>query len=557
MTMQFADITATRPTRESLAALGAELHALLARGERAEGLAAWDQARRSYESWGSLVYLRFSQDTADEHAKAEREYADALAPVALALDTEIKQRLLADPDRAGLERLAGAHAVRLWQTDVTIFKPSVAADLEEEAKLYASYTELIASAKVEFDGKTLNLAGLGPYNEDLRRETRHDAQAARWGFFEQNGEEFDRIYDDLVRLRHGIALKLGDASFTPLGYRRMRRVDYDAADVARYREQVATHVVPLVARIVKARRVANGLDHMYFWDEALIDPQGNVKPAGDHDYLVDHAQTMFDGINPELAAFYRLMKDGDFMDLKNRPTKAGGGFCTSFPTYGMPFIYANFNGTHGDINVFTHEMGHAFQNYKSRDLPCVDYLWPTSESAEIHSMSLEFLTYPRIGELVGEGEAARFRRMHLIGALEFLPYGVLVDHFQHEVYANPQATPAERHAIWQRLEGIYLPWRDYGDLAYPAKGARWQAQLHIYGMPFYYIDYTLAQCCALQFWARARREPVASMKAYVTLCGLGGSAPFQELVKGAGLISPFAAGALEDVVREAAMELGL
>ena len=416
---------------------------------------------------------------------------------------------------------------------------------------------MVASAKLEFDGKTLNLAGLGPYNEDLRRETRHDAQAARWGFFEQNAAEFDRIYDELVHLRHGIALKLGDASFTPLGYRRMRRVDYDAADVARYRDQVAQHVVPLVARIVEARRVANGLDHMYAWDEALIDPEGNVKPAGDHDYLVDHAQTMFDGLNPELAAFYRLMKDGGFMDLKNRPTKAGGGFCTSFPTFGMPYIFANFNGTHGDINVFTHEMGHAFQNYESRGLPCVDYLWPTSESAEIHSMSLEFLTYPQIGQLVGEAEAARFRRMHLIGALEFLPYGVLVDHFQHEIYANPDATPTERHAIWQRLERRYLPWRDYGDLAYPAKGARWQAQLHIYGMPFYYIDYTLAQCCALQFWAKARREPAAAMKAYVGLCGLGGSAPFQELVAAAGLISPFAEGALEDVVKQAAVELGL
>jgi len=312
-----------------------------------------------------------------------------------------------------------------------------------------------------------------------------------------------------------------------------------------------------VAKIVEARRVANGLDHLYLWDEALIDPQGNVKPAGDHDYLVDHAQTMFDGLNPELAAFYRLMRQGGFMDLKNRPAKAGGGFCTSFPSFDMPFIYANFNGTHGDINVFTHEMGHAFQNYKSRNLPGFDYLWPTSESAEIHSMSLEFLTYPKIGQLVGATEAARFRRMHLIGALEFLPYGVLVDHFQHEIYANPTATPADRHAIWQRLEKTYLPWRDYGDLAYPAKGARWQAQLHIYGMPFYYIDYTLAQCCALQFWAKARKDPDASMNAYVDLCARGGSAPFQELVKSAGLISPFADGALEQVAHEAAIELGL
>jgi len=557
MNIHFSDIHANRPTHETLAAASALLHGLLDAGERAQALAAWDQERRDYETWSALTYLYFSQDTANEGYKAEREYADKLAPVALALDTEIKQRLLADPDRAGLEALAGAHAVRLWETDIKIFDPSIAEDLEEESKLYARYTELIASAKLEFDGKTLNLAGLGPYTEDLNRTTRHDAQAARWDFFAQNGEEFDSIYDRLTHLRDGIARKLGDASFTPLGYRRMRRVDYDAADVSRYREQVLTHVVPLVARIVEARRISNGLDHIQSWDEALIDPQGNVKPAGGHDYLVEHAQIMFDRLNPELADFYRLMHQGDFMDLNNRPTKAGGGFCTSFPSYNMPYIYANFNGTHGDINVFTHEMGHAFQNYESRNLPGFDYLWPTSESAEIHSMSLEFLTYPHIGELVGEAEAARFRRMHLIGALEFLPYGVLVDHFQHEIYANPNLTPADRNALFRSLEKTYMPWRDYGDLAYPAKGGRWQAQLHIFGMPFYYIDYTLAQCCALQFWAKARREPEASMKAYVELCGLGGSAPFQQLVQSAGLISPFAEGALEDVAKEAAIELGL
>jgi oligoendopeptidase F len=172
-------------------------------------------------------------------------------------------------------------------------------------------------------------------------------------------------------------------------------------------------------------------------------------------------------------------------------------------------------------------------------------------------MSLEFLTYPWMGLLVGDAVAERFRRMHLIGALAFLPYGVCVDHFQHEVYANPTASPAERHAMWLRLERHYMPWTDHGDLEWPAKGGRWQAKPHIYGSPFYYIDYTLAQCCAMQFWSRARRDPQGAMAAYDGLCGLGGSAPFQELVSAAGLISPFADGALADVVREAASFLDL
>lgn len=555
--MQFSDIHADTPTRASLDAIYAQLHASLDQTALAPALTQWDDARRAYETWFSLVHLRFSQNTSDAKAKADREYADALQPYAIELETTFKQRLLALPDQAGLAAAAGHHAVRLWQTDITTFTPAIAADLEEESRLYARYTEIIASAQIAFDGHVLNLSGLTPYGEVLDRPVRHDAETARWSFFAEHGEELDDLYDRLVKLRHGMALALDCENFIALGYRRMRRVDYDAADVAQYRAQVAEHVVPLVARIIEQRRVANGLDHTYAWDERLIDPAGNVKPEGDHDTLVLAAQAMFDGINPALADFYRMMRQGDFMDLKNRPGKAGGGFCTSFPTAGMPFIFANFNGTHHDVNVFTHEMGHAFQNYSSRNLPGIDYLWPTSESAEIHSMGLEFLTYPGIGKLVGEAQAARFRRMHLIGALEFLPYGVLVDHFQHEVYAHPDATPADRHAMWQRLEKIYLPWRDYGDLAYPAKGARWQAQLHIYGLPFYYIDYTLAQCCALQLWVKSRQDYAGSLHDYVELCARGGGAPFKDLVRSAGLASPFAPGALSDVVREAALELGV
>ncbi len=270
---------------------------------------------------------------------------------------------------------------------------------------------------------------------------RHEAERVRWGFFAANAAALDEIYDQLVKLRHGMARKLGFQTYTPLGYRRLRRVDYGPDDVARYRDQVVRHVVPLVGRLLEARRAVNGWDRLRFWDEALIDPAGNPKPAGDHDTLVDAARTMFDGMDPRLASFYRLMSQGGFMDLKNRPGKAGGGFCTSFPTEGVPFIFANFNGTHHDIGVFTHEMGHAFQNWESREQPGVDYLWPTMEAAEINSMGLEFLSYPGIGLLVGEAAADRFRRMHLIGALAFLPYGVCVDHFQHEVYANPDASP--------------------------------------------------------------------------------------------------------------------
>ena len=555
MTMRFADIAAERPTRDSLTAEHADIEALLDAGDRSAALAAWDAGRRRLETWSALVHLRFAQNTTDPAAIADRDYADSLAPEATELEVAIKRRLLADPDRAGLEEAAGAHAVRLWDCDIAAFDPAIKADLEEESRLSARYTSLLASASIEIGGRTVNLSGLAPFAEDPDRSVRHEAEQKRWAFFAAHGAALDAIYADLVAVRDRMATKLGYATYTPLGYKRLRRVDYGPDDVARYRDQVQEHVVPLVAKLLEARRLEHGWDRLRYWDEALIDSAGNPKPAGDTDFLVAQAQTMFDRMDPRLGAFYRQMNEGNFLDLLNRPGKAGGGFCTSFPTAGVPYIFANFTGTHHDIGVFTHEMGHAFQNWESRGQPNVDYLWPTMEAAEIDSMALEFLTYPHIDLMVGADAAERFRRMHLVGALAFLPYGVCVDHFQHEVYANPGASAEERHAMWARLEKLYMPWTDYGDLAYPAKGGRWQAKQHIYATAFYYIDYTLAQCCAMQFWVRSRHDPAAAMDAYAALCARGGSEPFGALVRSAGLVSPFAEGALADVVREAAAVL--
>lgn len=557
MTLKFSEISAERPTPDTLRATYAAINAKLDAGDLPGAVADWETARRAAQQYADLTHLRFSQNTQDEARKAAMDYMDELAPTITNHETAFKQRLLAHPDRAAVQAATGAHALTLWETDVTTFKPEIEPDLQEEAKLQSRYTALLASAKIMFDGKEINLEGLGPYAQSLDRDTRYRAAKARWDFFSEYAGEFDEIYDSLVKVRTRIATKLGYKSFTELGYRRMRRTDYNEADVAEYRRQVKQHVTPLVAKFFEQRRREEGWESFHAWDAAVIDPQGNVEPAGDETFLRAQAQAMFDSMDARLADFYRLMNEDGFMDLDNRPAKAPGGFCTSFPADGMPFIFANFNGTHHDIDVFTHEMGHAFQNYASRTQPGFDYLWPTYESAEIHSMSLEHLAYPHIALMVGEDKAERYRRMHLIQSVAFLPYGGCVDHFQHEIYANPDATPAERHAMWKRLEAEYTPWVNWGDLAFAAKGGRWQAQAHIYGSPFYYIDYTLAECCALQFWVKSREDYAKALRDYVALCGLGGSKPFLGLVQSAGLTSPFSPGVLEGAVKAAEAVLGL
>jgi len=551
----FSELAFPRPDRESLADIYGAIAAQLDAGERRDALAAFDAARRHYESWASLVHLQFSRDTTNEAAKAERDYCDTLGPVATGHEVEIKRRLLDDPDREGLVALLGTHVVALWEADITTFDPRIAADLEEEARLSAEYTALLASAKIEIDGEVVNLSGLAPYAQNADRDVRHRAEQARWGFFEANGATLDDLFGKLVTLRQRMAETLGFETYTELGYRRMRRTDYGPEQVAAFREKIVTHVTPLVRSLLEHRRLSMGWDRLRAWDEALIDPKGNPKPAGGHDLLLERAQQMFDAMGGDLGIFFETMHEGGYLDLLNRAGKAGGGFCTSFPDVGMPFIFANFNGTHNDIGVFTHEMGHAYQNWKSRDQRCIDELWPTMEAAEIHSMGLEFLTWPEIDKLVEEGAADRYRKMHLIDSLAFLPYGACVDHFQHEVYDDPEMSPAARHETWKRLEKIYMPWRDWGDLAYPASGTRWQAQMHVYRSPFYYIDYTLALCCAMQLWLGSRNDPQGTMETYAALCAAGGSKAFTALVEDAGLISPFEPDALAEVVHEAEQEL--
>lgn len=550
---RFSDITAPTPDLDALAVTIGELEATVAGAGSADAclaaVRAWDAVRREVSTYSALVGLRFQQDTTDPARKRERETWDETEPRWTELEVAMKRALLDHPLRGELEAAIGAQAFALWESEVLAFDPAIKGDLATEAKLGAEYVELLASAELPFGDEVLNLSSIQKHRQSPDRAVRHAAEEVYWAWTATNGDALDRIFDDLVGLRAAMAAQLGFADFTALGYRRMCRVDYDRSDVEGLRAAVRDHVVPFAAEIRRRQAEALGVDRLMAWDEPVHDLAGNPAPLGDHDWMLARGAEMFDAMG-DLGPFFRRMRTGGFLDLADRKGKAGGGFCTSFPTDGMPFVFANFNGTKGDVEVFSHEMGHAFQSYESRSLALTDYLWPTYESAEIHSMSLEFLTWPHMERFFGD-DAERFRRLHLAEAILFLPYGTAVDHFQHEIYARPAMTPAERHDLWRSMEEAYLPWRDWGDLAYPARGGRWQHQRHIYLMPFYYIDYVLAQTCALQFWVRAEHDRDAALADYVALCRRGGAVPFRTLVASAGLTSPFDAGCLAEVVAAA------
>jgi M3 family oligoendopeptidase len=515
---------------------------------------SWDGLRREWKSWANVTRLRFTQDTRRDECRAAQVELEQRTPAITAFDSNVKQRLLEPEARRPLEDEIGPQAFALWQADVASFDPSLSASLVREAALSREYTEALARANVRFAGADRTLAELGPFRQSNEREVRHGAERARWQIFAERREQLDAIFDELVHLRDGMARRLGDDGYLALGYRRMHRIDYGPDQVARYRDEVVRTVVPLAHDLVRRLGREAGLERVHFWDESTLATPGRVAPRGDRSWVVARAVDALGAMDPALGEFARELVGRNLFDVESRPGKAFGAYCTTVPSQGVPFVFANFDGTRGDVKTLMHELGHAFQAWRSREKPVLDYLFPTLESAEIHSMALEYLSWPEMGRFFGQ-DADAYRREHLTDALLFLPYGVAVDHFQHLVYTNPSASPEDRNEMWREVERRYLPWRDYGDLEHPLRGGVWQEKRHIFTFPFYYIDYTLALCCALQLWVRAQRDRRGTLDAYVALCGRGGEAPFGELVRGAGLVSPFEAGALEDVVRAASAAL--
>ncbi len=507
-----------------------------------------DDASREYASYVSIASLNFSRNINDEAAKSEKDYYDSIGPDIQEVYNKLDQAVDASRFKADLTEKWGATFLKKIEMELKTFDPKIMDMLRKETDLRNKYTKLTAGAKIEFDGKSYNLAGLGPFHTHADRDLRKRSYAARSQWFEENADEFDDLYDKLVKLRHEIATTLGYKNFVELGYLRMGRSDYGPDEVANFRKQIVDHVVPIVTELLEQKKSILGLDHLYVYD-GINFKEGDPKPKGTPEELVSGAQDMYHELSPETGEFFDIMVNEELMDLVNREGKRPGGFCTSFPKYDRPYIFSNFNGTDHDITVLTHEAGHAFQCYSSRKQPLVSYLWPTMESAEIHSMSMEFFTWPWMKRFFKE-ETDRFKYKHIAGSLSFLPYGACVDHFQHWVYENPEATPKDRKSKWLELESIYSPNRDYDDIEFPKSGGIWQGQLHIYQMPFYYIDYTLAQTCAFQFWIKSEENREKAWDDYVRLCKAGGSLPFTGLVELAGLELPFDDGCLESVVEK-------
>ena len=503
--------------------------------------------RNTVATMFDICYVRHTIDTNDEFYKQENDYLDEIQPLVQGLVTKYYTALVNSQFRGELEEKWGGQLFALADAQLKTFVPEVVKDLQQENKLTSEYTKLVASAKIFFEGEERTLAQLQPFAESTDRDMRKKASEARFNFFRENEEKFDEIYDMLVKVRTNIAKKLEFNNFTELAYLRLGRTDYNTEMVAKFRDQVKEYIVPLAVKLRERQRERIGVNSLKYYDEGFKFESGNATPKGTPEWIIDNGKKMYEELSSETKEFFDFMIDNNLMDLVAKKGKASGGYCTYIQDYKSPYIFSNFNGTSGDIDVLTHEAGHAFQVYSSRHFEVPEYNWPTYEACEIHSMSMEFFTWPWM-ELFFKEDTDKYKFAHLSEALLFLPYGVAVDEFQHFVYENPEVTPQERKQAWREIERKYMPDRDYDGNEYLENGAFWQRQGHIYSTPFYYIDYTLAQICAFQFWKRSREESENAWSDYLALCQKGGSQSFTELVKVANLISPFEDGCVQSVV---------
>ena len=553
--MKFNEMTYTRPDIGALLARCKELAAKAAAAPDGDALVRLyyeqSEAFAEYNTAANLANIHYTCDTRDAYWKAEQDFFDANGPAVTNASVEISRAFLANPhvdaltEKFGTTCVAGMKNAVLSMDDRTV-------ELQQQFNaLVSRYQQIYGGALVELDGKQLTIPQLGPYKEDLDPAVRRAAYEAEAGYFDAHRAELDELYGQIVQNLNAQARVMGYHDYSELSYVRMNRIGYGPEEIRKFRDQVANDVVPQLQKVMALRAKRTGIAHPAFTDLPILFRDGNPKPIPGYKARMDAARTMYHELSPETAEFIDFMQDNELFDVESRPGKMSGGYMTSLPSYKAPFIFANWNDTSGDVDVLTHECGHAFEGYVAERDPAIpaDLECPGMESAEIHSMAMEFLTAPWHHLLFGK-DTDKYALLHAEDSFVFLAYGCEVDEFQHIMYQNPDLTPDERNAEWLKLEKKYRPWIDFDNLPFYGRGAGWQRQLHIYECPFYYIDYCLSTMAALQFFLLSLTDHKDAWERYLRLVRRAGMASYTELLETAGLKVPFEEGSIKGIAQQ-------
>ena len=540
---KFSEIEYTRPDFKKASK---EIRLIIKQLEKANSYSEFKEAymkieelSKDLETMGTIASIRNTLDKTDAYYEEEMKYINRSGGLLSLTLLKLVKTILKSKYKEDIKKDYGEFLIQNLEMSQKIMSPKIILLMIRQGSLSQEYSKKVALCKTVFRGEECNFYGLLKHMQSTDRSERKEAFIAWANLYESVSDELDDIYTKLINLRVKIAKRLKFASYTDYAYIARGRYDYKQEDVYKFREAIKKYIVPLCVKLYDKQKEELGIDDLYWYDEELTFKEGNAIPIGNEEELVLKAKQMYNELSSETGEFFNFMYEHQLFDLATRPGKHMGGYCTFLPKYKAPFIFSNFNGTSQDVDVLTHEAGHAFESFlASRNIELSDQIFSTSEIDEIHSMSMEHFTYPFMDKFFGKN-TDKYRYHHLVKSLEVIPYLVSVDAFQHAIYANPKMDARARRKVWHDIEKEFMPWRDYDGNKFLSEGGFWMQKQHIFLYPFYYVDYALAQMCAYQLFLRSLDTFSDAWKDYLNLCKAGGTKGYFDLLKVAKLESPF------------------
>jgi oligoendopeptidase F len=505
-----------------------------------EWLTDWTRLGEKLDELYSRLSVATSINTADKEADARmNKFLDGIFPNAMAAEQKLKEKLLASKlEPAGFEI-----PLRNMRAEADLFRESNLPLLAEQQKFAIEYDKIYGAQTVKWEGEEITLTRLAMNFQQPERAKREKAWNVKAKRQLDDVESINDLWVKFMDVRARIAKNAGKPSYREYTWTQKLRFDYTPEDCKSFANAIEQVVVPAATRIYKKRQQALGLDTLRPWD--LVDgwygrptPAASapvLKPFATIDELKSRTSAIFHKVDPVLGGYFDTLLDEGLNDLDNRKNKAPGAYCTSYTSIRKPFIFVNAVGTHDDVMTTLHESGHAFHVFETAKVPYIQQLAVPMEFAEVASMGMELLASPYLTEFYSESEMARARIEHLEGMLLFWPFMATVDSFQQWVYENPKAgaDPRACDAKWGELWDRFIPGVDYSGLE-TVKNTGWQRKLHIHQIPFYYVEYGLAQLGAVQIFGNARKDQHAAVAAYRKALSLGGMVTLPELFQTAG-----------------------
>lgn len=496
-----------------------------------------------------IINIRHAMDTLDERYAADQKWADEYSPVFDNLQLSFKEAVYDSPFRDDIESQIG----QMYFIKTEVKKKTVSEDIiplrQREQELIDEYDNILFESKKTVAGKTNSFIDLQELFSHDDRNIRKEAFRAFSEVLSENEDRLEKVWDELVKVRTQIANTLGYDSYVPVGYLERERLDYGREEVAKFRQQVVDEIVPLCNRLYEAQAKRLGIDAVMAYDENYVFPDGNAKPLGDAEFMMQQVISMLREMSPETDEFITYILDHELIDYKPRPEKAFREFYILLSYRKAPFMFEHFTGSAEDVQYLSEGLGHAFASYRaSRKQPLEEYYFPSSEITEINAMSMIQFVNKYADRLFGE-DAWKYEFGNLQYFMTFIPFGVAVDEFQHICYDNPNLTPKERTNEWHKLEQKYMPWRKYDDDdEFMKRGGYWYHKFHFFYVPLYYIEYALATVNAMEMYRKYIERPGTAWKEYLELVDVGGSKGYHEILKQANLTPVYEEGAVRNAI---------